>query len=153
MGDVGSLDDHGRFWYHGRKSQRVETGRESLFTESVEAAFNQHPAVNRCALVSLGSVDTPVPVIVVESRLRALKGRRQGMLSNEGAEAWNELVEQLKKLGAASPKANSIGKFLLIPELPVDVRHNAKINREEAAAWAMDIIRDFGLESEYGLVR
>ena len=43
MGDVGYLDDAGRFWYCGRKSQRVETAAGPLFTECVEAIFNTHP--------------------------------------------------------------------------------------------------------------
>ena len=54
MGDVGYLDDAGRFWYCGRKSQRVETTDGPLFTECVEAVLNTHPAVRRSALVGIG---------------------------------------------------------------------------------------------------
>jgi acyl-CoA synthetase (AMP-forming)/AMP-acid ligase II len=36
MGDVGYLDEAGRFWYCGRKSHRVETAAGTLFTECVE---------------------------------------------------------------------------------------------------------------------
>jgi acyl-CoA synthetase (AMP-forming)/AMP-acid ligase II len=136
MGDVGRFDPQGRFWYYGRKSQRVETGRASLFTESVEATFNAHPAVRRCALVRIGTTHGATPAIVVESNLPALQGHSQEMLADFDRPIWDDLVSQLKLLAAASPTTCEIDKFLLIPELPVDVRHNAKINREALAAWA-----------------
>ncbi len=53
-GDVGYLDEADRFWYCGRKSQRVDTAAGPLFTECVEAIFNSHPAVRRSALVGVG---------------------------------------------------------------------------------------------------
>ena len=43
-GDVGYLDSGGRFWYCGRKSQRVETRAGAMYTEIYEAIFNKHPA-------------------------------------------------------------------------------------------------------------
>ena len=49
MGDVGYLDDRGRLWMCGRKSHRVETGEETLFTIPCEAIFNTHPSVHRTA--------------------------------------------------------------------------------------------------------
>ena len=58
MGDVGYLDEQGRFWYCGRKSQRVETRDGPLFTECVEAVFNTHPDVRRSALVGVGPTRT-----------------------------------------------------------------------------------------------
>ena len=44
MGDVGYLDEQGRFWFCGRKSHRVQTPHGTLFTIPCEAIFNQHPA-------------------------------------------------------------------------------------------------------------
>ncbi len=54
MGDVGYLDDAGRFWYCGRKSHRVETQRGPLYTERVEAVFSHLACVKRSALVGVG---------------------------------------------------------------------------------------------------
>ena len=44
MGDVGYFDEHGRLWFCGRKSHRVETPHGTLFTDMVEPIFNTvHP--------------------------------------------------------------------------------------------------------------
>ena len=69
-GDVGYLDSGGRFWYCGRKSQRVETADGPLYTECIEAIINRHPDVERSALVGLGERFSQVPVVVVETTSR-----------------------------------------------------------------------------------
>jgi olefin beta-lactone synthetase len=120
-GDVGYLDDHGRFWYCGRKAERVETTKGPLYTECVEAIFNTHPAVRRSALVGIGARGRQTPVIVIE--------RSDGWKS----ENWDR---ELLQLAAAHPAARFIRHLLVHPSLPVDPRHNAKINREALAEWA-----------------
>jgi hypothetical protein len=43
----------------------------------------------------------------------------------------------LRELANTNPNTRSIERFLFYPEsLPVDVRHNTKINREQLAEWA-----------------
>jgi acyl-CoA synthetase (AMP-forming)/AMP-acid ligase II len=121
MGDVGYLDAEGRFWYCGRKSHRVETEDGPLFTECIEAIFNAHPGMQRCALVGVGPRGRQLPVLVVE---RASKSN------------CNDLDQQLRQLAQAHPLTKRIGHTLAHPCLPVDVRHNAKINREKLAVWA-----------------
>lgn len=127
MGDLGYLDDAGRLWFYGRKSHRVETGHTTLYTEPVELIFNQHPAVARSALVGVGPASHQTPVVIVEPRdRRPLRDRR----------AAAALVEELRELGAAYPMTAAITTFLLHPAFPVDIRHNAKIFREQLAVWA-----------------
>ncbi|MEX2306511.1 MAG: fatty acid CoA ligase family protein [Pirellulales bacterium] len=121
MGDVGYLDDEGRFWYCGRKSQRVKTADGALFTECVEAVFNTHPAVRRSALVGVGDDGRQIPVLIVELRL-SISG-----------DIW---TRELLQLARSHDQTRSIQHFLAHPCLPVDARHNAKINREELAVWA-----------------
>ena len=121
MGDVGYLDEQGRFWYCGRKSQRVETANGPLFTECVEAIFNTHPAVRRSALVGVGPRDHLTPVIVIE---------------RESTHSVNDLERELLQLGKKSSQTRTIRHVLFHPQLPVDVRHNAKINRDQLASWA-----------------
>jgi acyl-CoA synthetase (AMP-forming)/AMP-acid ligase II len=120
MGDVGYFDDQERFWYCGRKSQRVETGNSTLFTECVEAIFNKHPAVRRSALVGVGPRGRQMPVLIVEP----------------DPHAGHDWQAELMGLAHAHPHARTIRHVLAHPGLPVDVRHNAKINREQLAAWA-----------------
>jgi acyl-coenzyme A synthetase/AMP-(fatty) acid ligase len=121
MGDVGYLDDQGRFWYCGRKSQRVETTNGTLYTECVEAVFNGHPAVRRSALVGIGPRGRETPVIIVECKSGGV---------TEGLE------RELLQLAQSQAFTSTIRHVLFHDGLPVDVRHNAKINREKLAAWA-----------------
>ncbi len=66
MGDLGWMDEKGRIWFCGRKSHRVISAEETLFTIPCEAIFNNHPLVFRSALVGVGPRPRQRPVIVVE---------------------------------------------------------------------------------------
>ena len=46
------------------------------------------------------------------------------------------LTEELLALGQASELTKTIRHILVHPAFPVDIRHNAKIFREELALWA-----------------
>ena len=123
MGDVGYLDPQGRLWFCGRKSQRVETAAGPLFTDQVEPVFNTHPQIFRSALVGVGPRPRQRPVLVVELA--------------EGARWTAALREELLALGASVATTRQVQSLLPHPgPLPVDVRHNTKINREALALWA-----------------
>ena len=124
VGDVGYLEESGRIWFCGRKAHRVETAAGTMFTECCEPVFNEHPRVSRCALVGVGPRGAQQPVIVVEPSAGHIP---------RGKAAFRE---QLRKLAQANGRTASIRHFLFRRTLPVDVRHNAKINRELLAAWA-----------------
>jgi len=47
-------------------------------------------------------------------------------------------MEELRKMAAGHEHTRSIRDFLLHPSLPVDIRHNAKIFREQLALWAAE---------------
>lgn len=129
MGDVGSLDASGRLWFCGRKAHRVQTGRRVLFTICCEAVFNQHPDVYRTALVGVGPLGLQTPVLCVELERPVSHVAR------------NRIECELRKLAGRSEATRMIEKFLFHPRFPVDVRHNAKIFREQLAVWAA---RQFG---------
>jgi len=130
MGDVGYRDARGRIWYCGRKSHRVVTAGGTLFTEPCEAVFNAHPAVARCALVGVGACGKVEPVICVELKTRS-RGRTP-----------HHLAHELRTLAERAAHTRSIRTFLIYPRaFPVDVRHNAKIRREELATWAARQLR------------
>ncbi len=124
MGDVGYLDDQDRFWFCGRRAHRVGTLEGVLYTVPCEAIFNQHPGVERCALVGVGSPGRQRPLVVVEP---AAEVRGPQLL---------DLIEELKQLAAAHDLTRGIRDFLIHPSLPVDIRHNSKIFREQLAVWA-----------------
>lgn len=127
MGDVGYLDETGRLWFCGRKSHRVLTADGHLFTIVCEAIFNRHPEVKRSALVGIGPFGEQTPVIVVE--LNAAQ-------ADVDASQRNRIRAELLELGASHQATQAIGTILFHPAFPVDIRHNAKINRDRLAAWA-----------------
>lgn len=132
MGDLGYLDGPAddptaRFWFCGRLAHRVTTPQGPMFTIPCEAIFNRHPAVARTALVGIGPPGQQRPVLVVEPK--------PGMYPHTAA-AWDEMVAQLRTLGAEHANTASIDTFLPHRQFPVDIRHNAKIFREKLAVWA-----------------
>ena len=121
MGDVGYLDEQNRLWFCGRKSHRVQTAEDVLFTIPCEAVFNTHPKVKRSALVGVGPKDNQTPVIIIEAEENIDK---------------KAVTEELLQLGASHAVTRPIRKVLYHPAFPVDIRHNAKIGREQLARWA-----------------
>ena len=43
---------------------------------------------------------------------------------------------ELQQIGLNNPATKDISHFLFHPSFPVDIRHNAKIDREQLAVWA-----------------
>jgi acyl-CoA synthetase (AMP-forming)/AMP-acid ligase II len=132
LGDVGYLDDAGRFWFCGRMAHRVLTARGPMYTIPCEAIFNQHPVVYRSALVGIGPPGSQRPAIVLEPH----RGRMPRRPADREA-FWGEI----RQLGRTSPLTETIEHFLLHRSFPVDIRHNAKISRERLAVWAARQLR------------
>lgn len=122
-GDVGYFDDQARFWYCGRKSQRVETSTGTMYTEIYEALFNKHPKVQRSALVGVGPRGNQQPVMILECR----------------SQVTEQEVQAMKQSSEGEPCVPDGAIWIVDWPLPVDIRHNAKINREKlgelAASW------------------
>jgi acyl-CoA synthetase (AMP-forming)/AMP-acid ligase II len=152
MGDLGYFDDKGRLWFCGRKSHRVETRQGLMLPVPCEAIF-QHPAVLRTALVGVGKRSQQRPVLVVQLKdqfrvsssgfrvsgygSRAVEGR-----PGQEALSKDKLVEELLALGAQHEHTRPIRDVLFHPSFPMDVRHNAKIQREKLAVWAASRLKD-----------
>jgi len=126
IGDVGRLDDQERFWFCGRKAHRVETATGPMFTDPCEAIFNRHPDVYRSALVGGGTFGDQTPVMYIEPKPECFP---------ETEAAKTQLTRELLELGKANPLTERIDMIRFLKAFPVDVRHNAKINRELIAAW------------------
>lgn len=124
MGDLGRIDEQGRIWFYGRKSQRVITDGGTLFTIPCEAIFNNHPGVYRSALVGVGRAPRQEPVMCIELEPDARRKNR------------NQITRELITLARSSHITRTIENILYPTEFPVDIRHNAKIFREKLARWA-----------------
>jgi len=120
-GDIGWIDDEGRIWFCGRKSQRLVTGDRTLHTVQVEQIFNTVDGVARTALVGVGARTQQRPVVCVEVE--------------PGADT-EAVLAHLRAHGADFDLTNTIDTFLVHPGFPVDIRHNAKIGRESLSVWA-----------------
>ena len=129
MGDLGYFDEHGRLWFCGRKTQRVEAATGPLYTEQVEQVFNAHEQVRRSALVGVGAAGAQVPVLCIE-------------LEPGTEAAVQERIEaELLNLGQRHAVTADVQRVLFHPGFPVDIRHNAKIGREALARWAAPRLR------------
>jgi acyl-CoA synthetase (AMP-forming)/AMP-acid ligase II len=124
MGDLARRDEQGRIWFCGRKSQRVIATDGLYFTIPCESVFNTHPMVFRSALVGLGPKGAQTPAICLELE-------REHAAADPGP-----LFAELAELGGTYPHTRAIKQFFIHPAFPVDIRHNAKINREELSLWA-----------------
>ncbi len=129
-GDVGYFDEQHRFWYCGRKSQRVETPSGPLFTDCIEPLFGSVPGVSRVALVGIGPQGREAPVIVFEP----------DEFHRRDQKATEQILHNMYTAGAKTPQTEQIKFFLPCEKFPTDIRHNAKINREQLAHWATKII-------------
>jgi acyl-CoA synthetase (AMP-forming)/AMP-acid ligase II len=122
IGDVGYVDEQGRLWFCGRKTQRVETAQGPLYTEQVEPVFNTVAGVRRTALVGIGPAGAQRPVLCYELE--------------PGVKDAPAILAALRTVAGAHPPLAGIADFLCHRAFPVDIRHNAKIGREKLAVWA-----------------
>jgi len=132
MGDVGYFDREGRFWYCGRKNHRVETAKETLYSECVEGIFNEYTSVRRSALVGIGEPCQQRPFVIIEPSVEFVEAHALDFETM----AYIELARQLHTMARKQRAAAAVEGILFYSSFPVDVRHNSKINREQLADWA-----------------
>jgi acyl-CoA synthetase (AMP-forming)/AMP-acid ligase II len=127
MGDLGYFDGQGRLWFCGRKAHRVERAGELLCSVMVEGRFNSLEGIHRTALVGVPAPGAgTAAVLVVEPEPGCKRDRT----------AWGRELVAL-----AGAQGVPLDHVLFHPGFPVDVRHNAKIRREELAVWAASRLR------------
>ncbi|MCI2964850.1 fatty acid CoA ligase family protein [Shewanella sp. N2AIL] len=129
MGDLGYLDDQGRLWMCGRKAHRVDATRKCqlvkrYYSIPCERIFNTHPNVKRSALVGVKVANEIEPLICIELD--------QSLACNKSQQLYQDLITIAEQF----TQTQGIRRFLIHPDFPVDVRHNAKIFREKLAVWA-----------------
>jgi acyl-CoA synthetase (AMP-forming)/AMP-acid ligase II len=121
IGDVGYLDDEGLLWFCGRKAHIVYTADGPLYSVCCEGIFETHPLVYRAALVGIGPRGRQKPVVVIEPF--------------PGKMPYNIIEEELQLLARSMTLTSKIETFEFINAMPVDTRHNVKINREALVLW------------------
>ena len=104
-GDAGYFDERGRLWLLGRCSARIQDSHGTLYPFSVEYAVRQHDCVRRAAVAS-----------IQDERVLAVE-LRNGRLSEPHLA---QLLESIEFAG--------VRKVLVVKKMPVDTRHNSKID-------------------------
>lgn len=125
LGDAGYLDRSGRLWVCGRVGHRLALPDGPMFPLMCEPIFDAHPEVKRSGLVGVPVGDTVVPVICIELLDGSTRGPKVDMIR-----------DQLLKLAVTHPTTSTIRSVLFHARLPVDPRHNSKIERPALARWA-----------------
>jgi olefin beta-lactone synthetase len=120
-GDVGHLDADGSLWIEGRGVHLISTVHGLLTPVPIEIGAESVQSIGRTAAVGVGPNGVQQLVVVVE-------GEHDGLASASIADA----VRQAVTLPVAA--------VLSRKKLPVDIRHNAKIDRASLAEWATDVL-------------
>ena len=122
-GDVGHFDADGRLWMEGRAVHVVHAAGGPITSVPVERAVERATGVGRTAAVGVGPDGSQQLVVVLE-----VPGSDPGL-------AAADLTTQVRDAVTAD-----VAAVLVVPALPVDIRHNAKIDRTAVAAWASDAL-------------
>jgi acyl-CoA synthetase (AMP-forming)/AMP-acid ligase II len=130
-GDAGYCDGDGRLWTVGRVAHRIETATDTCWPVPLESVCDLHPRARRTALVGAGPRGREQTCLVIEPDSGAWP--RSG---DERAAFRSEMEALLRARAHPGRLAAVPDRVLFHPRLPVDVRHNAKIRREDVAAWA-----------------
>jgi acyl-coenzyme A synthetase/AMP-(fatty) acid ligase len=125
-GDVGRFDAEGRLWIEGRIGHVVTTPNGPLTPVGVEHAIEGLDDVAHAAVVGVGPIGTQ-QVVVVVSLVDAV--RRPNL-------AWEDLSDRVREVVTTT----DVAAILTVPSLPVDKRHNSKIDRTRIAAWAEGVL-------------
>lgn len=128
VGDLARQDEHSRLWFCGRISQRVRTAGGDMYTVMIERIFDTHPALARSALVGVGRPGAQVPVLCYELRDGVDPAER------------DRIERELWRHGQQRDMTAKVRVFLWHPGFPVDIRHNAKIGREQLGHWAAGVL-------------
>lgn len=121
IGDLGYKDEQGRIWFCGRKTHRVETPAGLLCSVMCEAIFNNHYGVRRSALVGMGEKGKQSAAIVIERNAAGKKLDKK------------ILEKELLDLAGKNALTALIKSVHFCDQMPVDVRHNIKIDRLKLA--------------------
>jgi acyl-coenzyme A synthetase/AMP-(fatty) acid ligase len=124
MGDTGYIDDQGRLWFCGRVAHCVIAGDRTYYPIPCEGVFNEHPQVYRSALIRLETSGDIRPGLCVELEARVSADSRQ------------QIQAELLEMGSRFEHTREIREVFFYPAFPVDIRHNAKIDRERLGRWA-----------------
>jgi acyl-coenzyme A synthetase/AMP-(fatty) acid ligase/pimeloyl-ACP methyl ester carboxylesterase len=133
-GDVGHLDTEGRLWVGGRLGHVMATAAGPIAPVAAEQAIERIDGVTAAAVVGVGPDGDRRPVVVVE---RDRPARRPGPAPTDLVIRIRSAVREVL---APLDGAPDVVAVLEVPRLPVDRRHNSKVDRSRLARWAERVL-------------
>ncbi|MFQ1002833.1 alpha/beta fold hydrolase [Modestobacter sp. SSW1-42] len=136
-GDVGHLDAQGRLWIEGRLPHVVTTAAGVVTPVGVEQRVEQLPGVAAAAVAGVGPAGAQVVVVVVVP---------DGAGSSRLPGAASRLVPADAELAGAVRAAagTEVAAVLTTGRLPVDIRHQSKVDRTAVARAAGAVLAGAG---------
>lgn len=128
-GDVGHFDAEGRLWVEGRLGHVFVTPQGPVTPVGIERRAESVPGVKRAAAVGVGPRGAAQLVVVVEVD--------EGSTPLADADRRDAVRHAL---ATGLPDAPEVAAVLAVPALPVDIRHNSKIDRVAVSAWATRVL-------------
>jgi acyl-coenzyme A synthetase/AMP-(fatty) acid ligase/pimeloyl-ACP methyl ester carboxylesterase len=127
-GDVGHLDADGGLWVEGRLVHVVVTADGVVTPVGPERRIEQLAEITKAAIVGVGPVGAQQVVAVITTPSKS-----------RGVVADAMTSEQVR-----SAAGLDLAAVLVRDQLPVDIRHNSKIDRSALAVWASTVLAGRG---------
>ncbi len=124
-GEVGHLDDTGLLWIGGRLVHVITTAGGPVAPVSIEHAVEELPGVADAAVVGVGPPGAQQLVVVIVPEETSDTPR----LADIG-------ITDAVRAAVAPP----VAAVLVVDRLPVDIRHNSKIDRGRVKEWAESVL-------------
>ncbi len=141
-GDVGHLDPDGRLWVEGRTVHVVDTVDGPVTPVPVERQVERALGVRRAAAVGVGPAGCQQLVVVLEDP-QAGDGPVDAELADRVRDVVAVSVVSVRSflpVVSVSVVSVPVAAVLTRSSFPVDIRHNAKIDRTALAAWASRVL-------------
>lgn len=134
-GDVGHFDFDGRLWIEGRLVHVIVTADGPVTPVGIERQAESVAGVARAAAVGVGPRGAAHVAVVVEISDSEQESKASAQLAD------SRLREAVRSAVAHGlPEAPQIVAVLTTKALPVDIRHNSKIDRVAVARWATKVL-------------
>jgi len=125
LGDVGYVDTEGRIYLVGRSNDAVRCGDSRVYPLTVEPVLDTLSFVAKSGIVAVEAGDEPLAVVAYEPSDAVLQGP-------ECLERQQRIRDECVKLGVR------VDRVVEVPSIPVDRRHNGKVERQELVRLCLD---------------
>jgi acyl-CoA synthetase (AMP-forming)/AMP-acid ligase II len=134
-GDVGHLDGAGRLWVEGRLPHVIATAAGPVTPVGVEQRVQCLPQVRAAAAVGIGPSGTQVVAVVVVPEAGVRAGSRRPLRHGGYRLADFRLTEEVR-----AAAGTDVAAVLTATALPVDIRDASKVDRQEVAGRAAQLL-------------